>query len=124
MKHAHLLQVSTLCALVAGLAGCMQPPIDMPHQSVIGSDGNSLTAPDCDDFKRSSLLLDGGFRRPSMSWGCATYTNLAAQIAHPEHFNSPVPLGPADAALAASAVRRYETGKAEAVDTTSTRETK
>ncbi|WP_205962485.1 hypothetical protein [Paraburkholderia phosphatilytica] len=111
MKLARILQVASACALVAGLTGCPQPPLDMPHQSVIHSDGETLSPPDCDDLKRSSLLLDGGFRRPSVAWGCTTYTNLAAQIAHPEHFNNPVPLGPADAALAASAVRRYETGK-------------
>jgi type IV pilus biogenesis protein CpaD/CtpE len=46
-----------------------------------------------------------------MAWGCATYTNLAAQIAHPRDLVDPAPLGPADAAVAASAVRRYQTDR-------------
>jgi pilus assembly protein CpaD len=122
MKPVRILHVTLACLLFAGLAGCFKSPIDMPHQSVITSDGNTLTPPDCSDLQSPSELTDAGLRRPSVAWGCATYTNLAAQIAHPEHFNHPVELGPADAAMAASAVHRYENGKAEKVDTSSTRE--
>jgi pilus assembly protein CpaD len=69
-------------------------------------------------------LTDAGWHRPSMEWGCATYTNLAAQVAHPQDLVKPEPLGPADAAVAASAVRRYETGHVIPLDTATSRDSK
>jgi type IV pilus biogenesis protein CpaD/CtpE len=59
-----------------------------------------------------------------MQWGCATYTNLAAQLAHPEDIVKPQTLGPADAAVAASAVRRYELGRVIPLDATTSRDSK
>ena len=53
-----------------------------------------------------------------MAWGCATYTNLAAQLAHPQDIVKPEWLGPADAAVAASAVQRYQTERVTPLDKT------
>lgn len=59
-----------------------------------------------------------------MQWGCATYTNLAAQLAHPEDAVHPQTLDPADAAVAASAVRRYKTERVTPLDKTTSRDSK
>jgi type IV pilus biogenesis protein CpaD/CtpE len=96
----------------------------MPNDTVIGFDGRNAVAPDCDSLTRASLLTDAGLRRPSMQWGCATYTNLAAQLARPADIVAPQTLGPANGATAASAMRRYETGHVTPLDTSSSRESK
>jgi type IV pilus biogenesis protein CpaD/CtpE len=127
MNYArHLSRLLTLvaCAVAASVSGCVKPPRTMPDASVIGFDGHSALPPDCASLARPSLLTDAGSRRPGMEWGCATYTNLAAQIAHPEDAVKPQKLGPADAAVAASAVRRYETGRVIPLDTTTSRDSK
>ncbi|MFM0557317.1 CpaD family pilus assembly lipoprotein [Paraburkholderia sediminicola] len=109
MKRASTFTFALLCVTAFAVSGCFKPPVSMPDASTIGYDGKHLTPPDCSKLEHPSLLLDAGVPRPSMAWGCATYTNLAAQIANPQDFVAPQPLGPADAAIAASAVRRYET---------------
>lgn len=106
------------------LTGCLKPPIGMPDATVIGYDGHRAVPPDCRDLAAPSLLLDGGVPRPSVAWGCATFTNLAAQVANPRDLVAPARLGPADAAVAASAVQRYETGHVIAPDQTTTRNAK
>ncbi len=72
-------------------------------------------------MRRNSLLLDAGLPRPSMEWGCATYSNLAAQVANPKDLFDPDPLGPTDANVAASAVHRYRTDKVTPLDATTSR---
>jgi len=106
------------------LGGCLKPPIGMPDASVIGYDGHRAVPPDCARLAAPSLLTDGGIPRPSVAWGCATYTNLAAQVANPRDLVSPGRLGPADAAVAASAVQRYETGHVIPLDQSTTRNAK
>jgi pilus assembly protein CpaD len=125
MNHARLISFFAACALGLPLAGCfLKPPVSMPDSRVIGYDGKSAVPPDCERLTRDSLLLDAGVRRPSMQWGCATYTNMAAQIAQPEDLVNPRKLGPADAAVAASAVHRYEAGQLIPLDTTTSRNSK
>jgi type IV pilus biogenesis protein CpaD/CtpE len=65
-------------------------------------------------------FFDAGEARPTVSLGCATYTNLAAMIARPDDLTQPTPYGGADADLAASAVRRYETEKLAPLPTNNT----
>jgi hypothetical protein len=124
MKYASAFTFGLLCVTAFALCGCFKPPVSMPDERIIGYDGKRLTPPDCDRLAQPSLLLDAGVPRPSMAWGCATYTNLAAQIANPQDFVSPQTLGPADAAVAASAVRRYETDHVYPLPTDTTREQK
>jgi type IV pilus biogenesis protein CpaD/CtpE len=57
-------------------------------------------------------MVDAGSGRPGVAFGCATYSNLAAMLARPADLVAPVPYAGADASLAASAVRRYEEGRA------------
>jgi len=92
-----------------------QPPLGMPDVSAIGftpGDGGRLVPPACDALNQPSDMVDAGFARPGVAFGCATYSNLAAQIARPADLTAPVPYSGADAPLAASAVRRYEEGRA------------
>lgn len=109
-------------AFGAVLTGCMpKPSLGMPDASTLSYDGRQIVPPDCAALERSSLVHEAGIeRRPDIAFGCATYTNLAAQIARPADLVAPLPLGPADAAIAASAVRRYETGKITPIDTSTT----
>jgi pilus assembly protein CpaD len=121
MKSVRVVTWTVLCAGTLALAGCLKPPVDMPDASVIRFDGRDAVPPDCSQLSSPSLLTDAGSRRPSMQWGCAIYTNLAAQVVNPRDLVAPGKLGPADAAVAASAVRRYETGRAKALDQSSSR---
>ncbi|MDQ7981728.1 CpaD family pilus assembly lipoprotein [Paraburkholderia sp. SARCC-3016] len=94
----------------------------MPDASVIRFDGHTALPPECASLARPSVVNDAGTARPDMQWGCATYTNLAAQIAHPRDLVKPDSLGPADAAIAASAVHRYQAGQVAPLDKTTTRD--
>ena len=109
-------------SLAAGLFGCAQPPRSMPDASVLGFDGHAAVLPDCASLARPSVLKDAGIHRPQMEWGCATYTNLAVQVANPKDLVAPQKLGPADGAVAADGVRRYETGKVIPLDPSTTRD--
>ncbi|WP_241495978.1 CpaD family pilus assembly lipoprotein [Paraburkholderia monticola] len=110
--------------LVTLLGGCFQPPFNMPDASVIHSDGGQMLAPDCRQLVVPSGLTDGGLRQPSVAWGCATFTNLAAQVSNPRDLEQPRPIGPADAAVAADAMRRYEQNKVTPLDQHTSRNTK
>ena len=116
--------LAPLGLLVTLLGGCFQPPFNMPDASVIRYDGGQPAAPDCRQLAVPSGLTDGGIRQPSVAWGCATYTNLAAQIARPRDLEQPGPMGPADAAVAADAMRRYEENKVTPLDKQSSRDAK
>jgi pilus assembly protein CpaD len=124
MNSTKILILLLVCATTMCVSGCFKPPRDMPDQSVIGFDGKNAVSPDCTELARGSVLTDAGWHRPSMQWGCATYTNLAAQVANPKDLVAPGKLAPADAAVAASAVRRYETGHVIPLDTTTSRDSK
>lgn len=124
MNSIRILTLVFVCAATACVSGCFKPPRDMPDPSIIGFDGTHVVSPDCAELARGSVLTDAGWHRPSMQWGCATYTNLAAQVANPKDLVAPGKLAPADAAVAASAVHRYETGHLIPLDTSSSRNTK
>ena len=116
-----LFSLAALASLTS-LTGCMpKPTLGLPDVSVLSYDGKQIVPPDCRALERRSLVREAGIaRRPDLAFGCATYTNLAAQIARPADLVNPLPLGPADAAVAASAVRRYEEGRVTPIDTQST----
>ncbi|WP_414445351.1 CpaD family pilus assembly lipoprotein [Burkholderia sp. 22PA0106] len=107
--------VAAVAAALA-LVGCAEPKPMMPDASSIPVGPNGAMPPDCNALTERSVLTDGGFRQPSMQWGCATYTNLAAQVANPQDLVAPASLGPADAAVAGAAVHRYETGTVKSLD--------
>lgn len=109
MHSIRLIALMLVCTTAVGVGGCLEPPRTMPDASIIPFDGRVALPPDCAGLARPSVLTDAGWRRPDMAWGCATYTNLSAQVAYPQDIVKPGSLGPADAAVAASAVHRYQT---------------
>jgi pilus biogenesis lipoprotein CpaD len=124
MKFAFVFRTVFAGIAIAALGGCIKSTFDMPDVRSIGYDGAQLVAPDCGALSEPSHMLDAGARRPAVTWGCATYTNLAAQIANPRDLVDPQPIGPADAAVAASAVNRYENGRVTPLDKKTTRDAK
>ncbi|MFJ1209505.1 CpaD family pilus assembly lipoprotein [Burkholderia pyrrocinia] len=102
-------RTTVLTLLPLALAGCMSapPPLNLPDARSIGFDGAQAVRPDCAKLMQPSHLVDAGFGRPGVPFGCATYTNLAAMLARPQDLVAPVPYGGADAEVAAGAVRRY-----------------
>lgn len=102
-------RTTVLALLPLALAGCMSapPPLNLPDARSIGFDGVQAVPPDCAKLMQPSHLVDAGFGRPGVPFGCATYTNLAAMLARPQDLVAPVPYGGADAEVAAGAVRRY-----------------
>jgi pilus assembly protein CpaD len=109
-------------ALLAALSGCMStpPPLGMPDASVVGFDGTHAVPPDCAKLQQPSHMSDAGFERPGVAFGCATYTNLATMLARPADLVQPIPYAGADAALGASAARRYDEGRTTPLNATST----
>jgi pilus assembly protein CpaD len=124
MKHVRFLTFVLACSVALGVSGCFKPPRGMPDESTISFDGHSALPPDCASLARPSVLTDAGWHRPDMEWGCATYTNLAAQVAHPQDLDRPQKLAPADAAVAASAAHRYQTGHVIPLDKGTSRDSK
>jgi pilus assembly protein CpaD len=108
--------------LPLALAACMSahPPLGLPDASVIGFDGREAIAPDCAALVQPSHLVDAGFGRPGAAFGCATYTNLAAMLARPADLAEPLPYAGADAAIGASAVRRFDENRIKQPSVTST----
>lgn len=66
----------------------------------------SLTAPDCGSMVTPSEEWSA-WQRPTMAFGCATYTNLTHMLADPADLAVPRNFGGADATTAATAVDRY-----------------
>jgi pilus assembly protein CpaD len=117
--------LAPVAASMVLLGGCFyHPPFNMPDASVIGYDGVKATPPDCGNLAVPAGLTDGGQRLPSVAWGCATYTNLAAQVARPEDLRTPAQVGPANADVAASAMERYKQNKVTPLDQGSSRDAK
>jgi pilus assembly protein CpaD len=118
MMNSRLALAVTVLASVAsiGLTSCMSAPLGMPDASVIGytpgENGGHAVPPPCEALSQEAPMRDAGMQRPSIAFGCATYSNLAAMVTRPADFVSPRPYAGADAPLAASAVRRYEEGRA------------
>ncbi|WP_092001054.1 CpaD family pilus assembly lipoprotein [Paraburkholderia lycopersici] len=106
------------------LGGCIHPPFDMPDASIIRDNDGVAVSPDCRQLAVRSGLTDAGLKQPAVAWGCATYSNLAAQVANPRDLEQPAPVGPADAAVAANAMRRYEQDKVTPLDKQSSRDAK
>ncbi|HEX7684452.1 MAG TPA: CpaD family pilus assembly lipoprotein [Trinickia sp.] len=109
---------SILCAGISlsplvFLTGCLSstPSLGLPDVTVIRVEDGRAAPPDCARLTATRNFRDAGARRPAVSLGCATYTNLAAMLVRPADLTQPVPFGGADADVAASAVRRYETDK-------------
>ena len=125
--NARFASIATVLASAAsvGLTSCMSvaPPLGMPDPSVIGfvpGESGHAIPPRCEALDQHSGMVDAGSGRPGVAFGCATYTNLAIMLARPADLVQPIPYAGADAALGASAVRRYDEGRATPINSTST----
>ncbi len=79
----------------------------------------TATAPDCAALVTPSEAEDAAVR-PRMSFGCATYANLAAMVADPADLESGRSLAGPDGAVTAAGVERYQNGKVTPLLKTST----
>jgi hypothetical protein len=111
--HAFRLPVVTL-VLVLTLAGCTFPRKDLsgvPGPDVIkvtqDDSGFSALGPDCKPLLQPSQLNKAGDLRQSIAFGCATYTNLAEQVARPQDLTHPSRFGGQSPDTAGAAVKRY-----------------
>lgn len=116
MKTFHTL----LCVIGAALSltGCF-PHRDMsqfPDTNAIhvskGSDGRYVAIPpDCNNLMQPSEYSTATEPRPGIAFGCASLTNLAAQVANPRDLVAPRPYAGQHADTASSAVTRYRQDK-------------
>lgn len=125
---------STLFCVIGAtlsLTGCF-PHRDMarlPEVNAInvtrGSDGRYVAIPpDCNTLLQPSEYSTDLEPRPGIAFGCATLTNLAAQVANPQDLVTPRPYAGQHADTAGSAVTRYRLDKVTPLKkTTSTSKT-
>jgi pilus assembly protein CpaD len=105
------MRLPLMLLLGAALAGCMseRPPLNLPNASVVTFDGVEAHGPDCASIAIPSHLRDPDLlEHPTIPFGCANYTNLAAQLARPADATSPRPYTGSDGVTAARAIERYE----------------
>jgi len=107
-------------ALAASLAlgACAFPRKDfssLPDASVItlkqAGPGYEAVAPDCDRLLQPSQYNKADDLRMSVAFGCATYGNLAGQLARPEDLLAPRTYRGQSADTAAGAAARYRENK-------------
>lgn len=104
--------IALMLSMPCWLTGCMSlhQPLGLPDSSVLSYDGARVLPPNCATLSAPSTLLDAGFQRASVAFGCATYTNLAAMLARPADLSAPRPLTAPNAVTGAAAAQRYFDG--------------
>lgn len=97
------------------LIGCAPlEPARLPDQSVIALLDGQAVPPDCSQFEEASVYRDGPLqlaRRPTVAFGCATYTNLARMLARPADLVAPRRYAGQSGTNAGNAVQRYYDNK-------------
>jgi len=112
--------------LSVALSACMseRPPYGLHDASVVTFDGVDAHGPDCRALALPSTLRDPDMLpHPEIPFGCATYANLAAQLARPADAIQPTPYGGADGTAAARAVQRYNNPPSQSTSSQSTSST-
>lgn len=115
---ARLLPMALALSMTLALGACAFPRKDfssVPDASVItlkqvGS-GYEAVAPDCDRLLQPSQYNKADDLRMSVAFGCATYSNLAGQLARPEDLLAPRVYRGQSADTVAGAVERYRENK-------------
>ena len=105
---------SALLSMMLVLAACAFPRKDfsgMPGPEVIrvtqeGS-GYTVQRPDCDRLLQPSQHNNANDLRMSIAFGCATYSNLADQVARPQDLVAPKAYAGQSADTTGAAVERY-----------------
>ena len=127
LNRRHSVVFSVLCArfvrytsaaTLAVLAGCAFPRKDfsgMPGPEVIRvtqeGTGYQVQRPDCDKLLQPSQHNKADDLRMSVAFGCATYSNLADQIARPQDLVAPKAYAGQSPDTAGAAVERYRENK-------------
>lgn len=87
----------------------------MPDASIIPmTDAAHAGQPDCRALAEPSPFRDGPVQmteRPTLAFGCATYSNLARMLANPGDLRQPAPYAGQDGVTAGAAVGRYHDHK-------------
>jgi len=101
----------------------------LPDTSVIGMADGALMAPDCRAMQQPSEMpmRDGLLQltpRPSVAFGCATYSNLAKMLVNPQDLVQPQPYPGQSATTAGAAVQRYYDDKVKALHDSATTDVK
>ncbi len=78
----------------------------------------TVSAPDCAALVTPSEAISA-HARPTMAFGCATYTNLSRMVADPADLVAPRSFGGADGAPTASAIDRYRRNEVTPLRSTS-----
>lgn len=115
-QSLRIARVSSALLLSLALGACMsaRPPLGLPDARVVSFDGEQAVPPDCRSIAIPSHLRDPDMtRQPAIPFGCATYSNLAAQLARPADAVSPLPFAGADGVAAARSVQRYNNPPAQ-----------
>ena len=114
MNIRNLTQPLTALVLLMTLAGCAFPRKDfsgIPGPQIIkvtqDESGFHAVAPDCKPLLQPSQLNKAEDLRQSIAFGCATYTNLAEQIARPRDLTHPGQYAGQSPDSAGAAVQRY-----------------
>lgn len=97
--------------LCAALGACMsqRPPLGLPNAQSMQFDGTHALGPNCASLALPSTIGDPDLtEHPSIPFGCATYSNLAAQLARPSDVVQPAPYAGGDGGVAGRAVQRYQ----------------
>lgn len=117
----------TLLGLGMALGGCAFPNkenVALPNPGIItvtqDASGFRAVPPDCTPLLEASRLDKPEDRRPAIAFGCATYTNLANQVARPNDLTHPKPYAGQSADTAAGAAQRYREGQVTELRGTST----
>ncbi|WP_063744716.1 CpaD family pilus assembly lipoprotein [Paraburkholderia oxyphila] len=98
-----------LLSLTLGACMSERPPPGLPDARVVTFDGVQAHGPDCASIALPSHLGDPDrLAHPAIPFGCANYTNLAAQLARPADIAQPTPYAGADGTAAARSVQRYD----------------
>jgi hypothetical protein len=112
------LKLSLVTGISVALCGCAFPRKDfssVPDPSVITlkqvGPGYEASAPDCKPLLQPSQYNKADDLRMSIAFGCATYTNLAGQVARPEDLIKSKSYGGQSAEAAAGAMQRYRENK-------------
>lgn len=113
--------VCVLALLTLTLQGCAFPRKDftsLPGVEVIkvtrDQNGRYMAeGPDCNQLQEASQYHGINNARPSIAFGCATYSNLAASLARPSDLVSPKEFAGPQPDAAVLAVERYRLNTVE-----------
>jgi hypothetical protein len=117
-KWARRAQLWAIAAISMGLSACTFPRKDfssLPDARVItvkqAGAGYQAVAPECSRLLQPSQYNKADDLRMSIAFGCATYANLADQLARPDDLILPKSYRGQSSDTAADAVARYRENK-------------